>query len=205
MIWLIVTTSIKNKSGVVDENHRRVRYIECILTVMQMTANTSIRVIVVENNGSQPTYLDDLGSTIVYTNNNEKSFPHKGVNELLDIQHVIDEYAIPDDDVVIKLTGRYKLLSPAFIQMVLENCEAYDAFVKFFNVCAKEYMHDDCVLGLFASRCKYLRGFTYPCERSPECEFATHIRGCVDPKRLMEVQHLDLECCFADDLRMLVV
>ena len=64
-------------------------------------------------------------------------------------------------------------------------------------------MYDDCVLGLFAIKCKYIRDFNYKCLRSPECEFATLVRTSFC--KLKEIESLNLECCFADDLRILYV
>jgi hypothetical protein len=54
---------------------------------------------------------NDLESDILYTDNNKKTFPHKGGNELLDIKELTNKYNIQDDDIIIKLTGRYKLLN----------------------------------------------------------------------------------------------
>jgi hypothetical protein len=175
---------------------------ECIQQILQMVENdSSIKVIVVENNGKRDTYFDQLNCDVFYTNNNKISLPHKGVNELLDIKEVIQTYNIQDDDTIIKLTGRYKLMNLNLINLIKNN--QYDAYVKFFNVCTKQFMYDDCVLGLFGIKCKYLKDFNYNCDKSPECEFAIHVRNNV-PK-LMEIGNLSLECCFADDLRILVV
>ena len=66
-------------------------------------------------------------------------------------------------------------------------------------------MVDDCVLGLFAIKCKYLKSFKYDFLRSPECEFAYYVRKNINKNKLIEVNDLHLECCFADDLRILVV
>jgi hypothetical protein len=62
---------------------------------------------------------------------------------------------------------------------------------------------DDCVLGLFAIKCKYLKQFNYSYEKSAEVEFANYVKKNVDKK--MSVEHLGLECCFADNLRILIV
>jgi hypothetical protein len=164
-----------------------------------------IKPIVVENNGFRKTYLDELNCDVCYTMNNGVDCQHKGVNELLDIKEVIQKYNIMDDDIIIKLTGRYKLLSSLFIDTIKTNMNDYDAFIKFFNVCTKQYMNDDCVLGLFAIKCKYLRNFEYACKRSPECEFAEYSRNIITPNKIMEITELSLECCFADDLRLLNV
>ena len=206
MIYIIVTTSINNKIGVQNKIHRQLRYIECINNLIQLINNDSkIKPIIVENNGVRQTYLDNLKCDIFYTNNNMINYKHKGGNELLDIKEVINQYNIKDEDIIIKLTGRYKLLNLNFINFVKKNINDYDAFVKFFNVCTLKYMFDDCVLGLFAIKCKYLKEFKYNFLKSPEYEFADYIRKNVDKNKLKEVHQFDLECCFADDLRKLVV
>ena len=205
MIYIIITTSIHNKIYPTDAIHRQNRYIQSIQHLLELTKNLQwCKPIIVENNGERQTYLDDLYCDVLYTTNNKFHFPHKGQNELLDIKDVINKYQINNDDVIIKLTGRYKLLSLDFIELVKNN-NNIDAFVKFFNVCTLQYMYDDCVLGLFSIKCKYLKEFNYTFLKSAECDFAEHVRKYIDPKRLMEINHLDLECCFADDLRILTV
>lgn len=206
MIYLIITTSINNKIGIHNFNHRKQRYTDSINAVLSFVKDDpAIKPIIVENNGRRKTYLDDFGCDVVYTNNNDKIFPHKGVNELLDIKEVGRQYNIQNDDYIIKLTGRYRLLNSSFIDQVKNGADAKEAFVKFFNVCTLQFMFDDCVLGLFAVKAKYLKMFGYSCVRSPECEFADHVRKRVDPLKIAEIQDLGLECCFADDLRMLLV
>lgn len=205
MIYLIITTSINNKHGVQNFEHRKNRYINSIKSSLEIISNhKTIKPIIVENNGHRQTYLDELKCDVVYTNNNDLNVQHKGVNELLDIKQVINQYNIQDDDIIIKLTGRYKIVDSSFFNTVKDNLNVYDAFVKFFNVCALQYMWDDCVLGLFAIKCKYLKNFEYDCKRSPECEFADHVRKNIK-ERTMEINNLNLECCFADDLRLLNV
>lgn len=210
MIYLIITTSIHNKVGVVHAEHRKNQYIESIQSALKYASlinedGEKIRPIIVENNGLRKTFMDELGCPVVYTNNNQFHFQNKGMNELLDIKHVIAKYNMQDDDTIIKLTGRYKLLSSSFFELVRDEMQTTDAFVKFFNVCTKKFMFDDCVLGLFALKCKYLKIFMYNGYQSPECEFATFIRNNTRSLALKEVENLDLECCFADDLRKLVV
>lgn len=206
MIYIIVTTSIFNRIGVQNQDHRDARYKECISTLSSLVDNDpEFKIVIVENNGPRQTYLDDFGHDVVYTTHNSIRYPHKGVNELLDILYVIHKYNINDNDTVIKMTGRYKLLDSTFLNTVKQYHNSYDAFVKFFNVCTFKYLYDDCVLGLFACKCKYIRNFKYECKRSPECEFALNIRQNVSADKLMEIHDLQLECCFADDLRLLRV
>jgi len=204
MLYLIVTTSIIDKHMNTSEDHRKNRYMECIQYLIDLLKeDSSVKLIVVENNGPRQTYLDNLKCDILYTNNNNYKFAHKGVNELSDIKDVIEHYHIKKDDMIIKLTGRYKMLDMRFIELVKDKSKEYDAFIKFFNVCELKYMYDDCVLGLFAMKCKYIKDFEYDCIKSPECEVAEYARENIH--KLMEIDHLNLECCFADDLRRLVV
>lgn len=205
MMYLIITTCINNKEGVKNNINREKRYIECIGQLLQLIGNDkTIKPIIVENNGVRSTYLDTLNCDIVYTDNNKETFKHKGQNELLDLKQVINSYKIQDDDIIIKITGRYKLLNLNFINLIKDNNET-DAFIKFFNVATKKYMYNDCVLGLFSIKCKYLKEFKYNFLKSPEVEFAEYVRKNINEKRLIEVGALDLECCFANDLKILTV
>ena len=206
MIYIIITTSINNKNGINDSIHRQNRYIESIRPLLEfIKGDPDIKPIIVENNGFLKTYLDILNCKVCYTTNNFIELPHKGGNELLDIKEVISKYNIQDDDTIIKLTGRYKLLNSNFINFIKDNVNNYDGFVKFLNVCTKQYMVDDCVLGLFAIKCRYLKAFNYDFIRSPEVEFADYVRQNINHKKLAELEQLDLECCFADDFRILIV
>ena len=204
MIYIIITASINTKVGVQNNIHRQKRYIESITQLLQLINNDlTVKPIIVENNGARQTYLDNLNCDICYTNNNTIQTNHKGENELLDIKEVINQYKIKDNDTIIKLTGRYKLLNLSFINLV-KNTDC-DAYVKFYNVCTQQYMFDDCVLGLFAIKCKYLKEFKYNFLRSCECEFADYIRTNINKYKIIDVDQLYLECCFADDLRILNV
>ena len=201
MIYVIITTSIHNKVGVQNNSHRQKRYVESITQLLKLI-NSDIKPIIVENNGYRKTFLDQFECDVCYTDNNKIHYPHKGQNELLDIKEVIQRYSIQDDDTIIKITGRYKLLNTFFLQLI-QKYKDYDAFVKFFNVCTNQFMFDDCVLGLFAIKCKYLKHFDYSFIKSPECEFADYVRKNIT--KLIEVKQLYVECCFSDDLRILIV
>jgi hypothetical protein len=205
MIYIIITTCINNKFGIIDNYHRENRKKESIGQLLNLIENdNSIKPIIVENNGFRDTFLDNFNCDICYTNNNLFNFNNKAHNELLDIKEVILRYGIQEDDIIIKMTGRYKLLDSSFINLIKANIEKYDAYVKFFNVFTQTYMVDDCVLGLFALKCKYIKDFNYESKTlSPESEFAIYIRN--NANNLMEIEHLNLECCFADDLSLLVV
>ena len=200
MIYLIITTSIITKYNNQNEDHRRLRYINCINQVCSIIPN-EIKVIIVENNGNRSTYLDQFNN-VFYTNNNNVKETHKGINELNDIKQCIENFNIKDDDIIIKLTGRYRVLDDSFFKLILNNKEK-DAFVKFYNVCTLQFCDFDCVLGLFAIKTKFIKNFNYNVNSVPEVEFATHVKKNVN--NYMEVEKLSLECCFADDLRLLYI
>ena len=204
MIYLIITTCIENKHGVINDDFRKQRYLDCInqtLTLLK-NHNSSIIPIIVENNGLRKTYLDIFDCDILYTNHNESMYKHKGVNELNDIKEVISHYNIQEHDMIIKLTGRYKLLDLSFIHMIECNPNV-NAFIKFYDVYSKSYKDNDCVLGLFAITCKYLNHFNYDDKDSSEREFAKYVNEHVP--FVMKVDQLSLECCLGDDLSMVYV
>jgi hypothetical protein len=125
---------------------------------------------------------------------------------MLDIKEVIRRQGIQSDDILIKLTGRYRITSPLFFQEIIEEESKYDAFVKFFGTCSLQWEQYDCILGCYAIRTQYLQLFqpiTIENSASAEIAFARYVRLC--GARLKEVSQLDLECKFAEDNRILVV
>ncbi len=211
MIYLLITTSILNKHGLQQQVERQRRY-EYAITETLRHLPADIQPILVENNGQRATYLDHFQHQgkpvpVIYTDNNKYTqYKSKGVNEMLDIKEVIRRQGIQSDDILIKLTGRYRILSPLFFQEVIANQDKYDAFVKFFGTCSLQWEQYDCILGCYAIRARYLQLFqpiTIDNSASAEIAFARYVRFC--GARLHEVSQLDLECQFAEDNRILVV
>ena len=211
MIYLIITTSINNRYGVQDANDRRDRYLYAISETLKVLPE-SIKPIIVENNGERSTYLDNfitntLGKVpVVYTDNNKIQFKSKGANEILDIKTVIEKYNISDDDIIIKLTGRYRIISSHFFEEVINNQTNYDAFVKFFGTCSLQFEKYDCILGCYAIQAKYIKLYNHTYMdnyKSAEIAFARYVRFC--GANVKEIIKMDLECCFAEDKRILIV
>lgn len=210
MIYLIITTSIHNRYGSQNTNERKERYLYAISETLKLLPQ-EITPIIVENNGKRETYLDNFYHgvnrvKVLYTENNKLSFKSKGTNELLDIKEVIEKCDIQDDDLIIKLTGRYKVLSPKFFKDVIVNQKDYDAFVKFFGTCSLKFELYDCILGFYAMRAKYIKlwnHYSIDNYKSAEIAFAKCTR--FSGARLREVETLDVECCFAEDNRILNV
>jgi hypothetical protein len=210
MIYLIITASINNRYGIINNDERKARYIYSISETLKILPD-SIIPIIVENNGSRATYLDNFIHNnklvkVVYTNNNSLQFKSKGVNEMLDILDVIKHVGMNDTDMVIKLTGRYRVLTPSFFEEVNSYKDAYDTFVKFYDPCSLKYETYSCILGYYAMRVKYLRmfmiGMMDNC-KSAENAFAKYVR--FSGTKIKEIDSLSLECCFADDSRLLIV
>ena len=211
MIYLIITTSINNRYGLQDQKEREERYLYAISETLKNLPR-EIKPIIVENNGKRSTYLDNFYHhhnqhvKVFYTDNNRQQFKSKGVNELLDIKEVIDRYGIEDDDIIIKLTGRYRALSPLFFKDVIKNEKNYDAFVKFYGTCSLKFEEYDCILGCYAMRANFIKLFNHLSidnYKSAEVAFARYIRFC--GARLKEIETLDIECSFAEDRRILNV
>jgi hypothetical protein len=113
---------------------------------------------------------------------------------------------INDDDTIIKISGRYKLLNNDFINLVKNNNK--DAYVKFFNVATRQFMYNDMSSGLFAIKCKYLKKFMYTGlnNKSSDSELAEYIRSNVDKNNIMEIENLNLEyALFGGNDNLLIV
>ncbi len=204
MIYLIITTSINNKVGIKNEEERKKDYITTITSTLSFVT-PNIKPIIVENNGKRKTFLDDFNIDIFYTDNNFKNYYHKGFNELDDIKDVISFYNIQDNDIIIKLTGRYSPMNNLFFKFVEENQNKYDAFIKFFNVNTLKYENFDLVLGMYAIKCKYLKNFNYQnINLSPEVEFAKYVKS-IKNILIFMIDFLHLYCKFADNNSTLIV
>lgn len=211
MIYLLITTSINNRYGFQDANERRERYLYAISESLKSLPKEIIPIII-ENNGKRETYLDNFYHynkqrvKVYYTDNNKQTFKSKGINEFLDIKEIIDRYGIEDEDIIIKLTGRYRVLSSDFFVDVVENENKFDAFIKFFGTCSLKFDDNDCILGMYAMRAKFIKLFShlsidnYP---SAEIAFARYAR--FSGARIKKIEDLKVECCFAEDKRILTV
>jgi len=223
MIYLIITTSITNKYAMPSQpktvqsrqqpqsnqwseqspEFRQKLYLESIKKTLSLLPE-GIKPIIVENNGKRSTFLDSFKIDVHYTMNNQEMFQHKGINELNDIKSVIDAYDIKDEDTIIKITGRYSPLNDVFFKFVEAHSDVYDAFVKFYNVASMLFMEDDCVLGMFAAKCKLLKEFEYDnSSRSPEVQFAQYINGIEG--EVCDVGILYLHCCFSETMKWMDV
>ena len=207
MIYLIITTSLHNRYG--SSVNREQQYQSSIQEILAHLPPV-IQPIIVENNGRRKTFLESFVHhekfvPVIYTDHNEMR-KSKGVKELLDIQYVIRQYGIGDNDMMIKVTGRYRVTSSLFFQEVMNRHEHYDAFIKFYGVCSLQFDRNESVLGLYAMRA-YLLLWCHPTSidlsSSAEVAFAKYAkRSC---SKIREIEYLGLTCVFAEDGRTLDV
>ena len=207
MIYLILTASLHAKRFTVNSK-REGEYLSAITQTLSHLPNT-VQPIIVENNGSRSTCLDQFTHhnkqvPVVDTDHNQLSFKSKGINELLDLHTVIDQLGIQADDVIIKLTGRYPATSSIFFEEVIK--DQYDAFVKFYDVCRLKWDKNDCVLGCYAIRAFFLKGwnpYSIDNHASAEAAFAKYIQRC--GAHIKEIETLGVRCHFSEDGRTLDV
>jgi hypothetical protein len=166
MIYCIVTTCIYNNC-----NTRKDQYIKSISKLLNLLNDTNkIKIIIVENNGPRKTYLDDLGCEIFYTNNNSLPTRNKGYKELQDILDCLDHYNINDNDLVVKMTGRYMLDDNSQFITVLKtfNTTNYDCIIKYgWYKDPINYKTRDCITGLIAMKAQYIKEIEKP--REDDC------------------------------------
>ena len=209
MIYLILTASLITRRFTMNVNREK-EYISAITDTLKHLP-AEIHPIIVENNGLRPTCLDQFkhgGKSIpvVYTDYNRLTFKSKGANELTDLHYVIDHMNIQATDWVIKLTGRYRVTSPAFFENVIRQTDPCDAMLKFYNVDQLAWDPHHAVLGCYAVRALFLKGWNpYTIDNYPSAEvaFAKYIR--ISGARITEIETLGIRCHFAEDGRALDV
>jgi hypothetical protein len=199
VVWLIITSCIHNKFGIKNSKTRQAEYTTAIQAV-QKYVPSEIQIRIVENSSESPTFLDSFGIPVIYTRHSNINVINKGIIEFKDLLYTLHTQGANPDDIVIKLTGRYSILNSLFFERVLQTQTEYDAWVKFYNVCTYEFMENDCVLGLFAIRYKYLKNLDYSnlgYKNSMEVDFATFINK--ECSRIDKIYDLGLHCIFGDN------
>jgi hypothetical protein len=210
MIYLILTASLTDLHEGSKSEVRMEQYKSSITKTLAYLPE-SIQPIIVENNGLRKTGLDHFihqgkSVPVCYTSHNQQPHRHKGTKEAMDLHAVIRQFHIQPDDMIIKLTGRYHMLSSTFFEEVIEQEKNYDAFVKFYGTCSLQFETNDCILGCYAIRAMFLllwNPHTISNYSSAEVAFARYVRTSIT--RLYEMKWLDLHCIFAEDHRTLDV
>ena len=176
MIYFLVTCSLIDKHPTpwiikVPEDYRIKEYatgIETILNISHHIPNS--KVIIIENNGERKTFLNLYkGCELFYTDNNTIDTKNKGVKELKDIKDCINHYNIRDDDFIVKLSGRYKIMDVSpFIDRIRYLTDNIDCMIRYgsFNR-PSDTRIKDCITGLIGMRCKYVKQIEEPHENDP--------------------------------------
>jgi hypothetical protein len=205
-VYLILTASIHNTSGIQFPARRRSEYFLGLCNALNFCPS-QIKPILVENSCENKSYLDVFNCDVVYTNDNSRLIEgdvvlHKGSREMIDIKKVIEKYDIQDNDIIIKLTARYQLFKPDFFVTVLENLEK-DCIFRELNVCTSVVDDISIVQGLFAIRCKYLKQFEYRNHGvGSEQEFREFINDYIPADKILKVDTLWLRVCIGDNHKL---
>jgi hypothetical protein len=162
MIYFLVTTCLCNNSL-----KRKKQYINGINKLKQsiQNLNETYKIIIIENNGLRPTFLNLLGCELFYTNNNSLPTTNKGYKELQDIFDCIEHYNIQDADFIVKMTGRYILDDNSEFINIIKNINStqYECVIKYGSYLKSvEYSTNDCITGLIGMLCKYIKQIRYP-------------------------------------------
>lgn len=169
-VFFIVTTCLLQQNFDI----RKKEYTDSINTLIQevskYTNHLETYIYIVENNGARHTFLNEFTSLseipikVIYTNHNQISTSNKGLKELLDFFFILQECKeINDNDIVVKLTGRYRVGEDStFLNTLYNHYDQYDAFIRtgaFMYPSQKKYERDqyDCLTGMFGIRAYIMR------------------------------------------------
>lgn len=193
MIYFIVTTSLINT----DFEIREQQYINGITTLKSIVKNNiekDYKIIIVENNGSRKTFLNDIHNEVLYTNNNSCCMLNKGNTELMDIKDVISNYNIQPNDFIVKLTGRYIIQDNSdFINNLNEDYDCIIRYGSYMNPCNENY--DDCVSGLIGMKCKYINTIQFAEPNKPiERQWANATHN-IKKNKIKKLDKLGLKMC----------
>lgn len=204
--YLFITCCINNKVGILDSSMRKNQYFLAISNVLS-TISKDVIPVIIENSCEGSSYLDVFNCKIIYTKDNEfqlngNYLEHKGYAELRSIKKAIEILNIDDNDMIVKLTGRYLLFKDDIFKLI-EKCPSKDAFLRYFNVMTYEENPHDMILGLFALKAKYFKIFEYlDVDVGAEEGFVTNINNYIPQDKIMKLNKLWLRCYVGDTSKM---
>lgn len=156
----VVANDISNRriiivctAAVLDENYetRKQEYIQAIEKIKQF----GFMPYIVESCKNGPTFLDALSDKVWYAKTNDFRLQNKGVNEAKSLLNFFEHNEFSDDDIIVKVTGRYMFIDDSFLRYIESHIE-YDAFVKDVG---KRLIKGDIFSGCFAMKHKYFIEF----------------------------------------------
>lgn len=84
---------------------------------------------IIEATNVSHSFFDRESTQVLYPKQHDSKYSDKGINEILSIKACLSKLEFSDDDIVIKITGRYWLYDSLFIDTILQN-PGYDVYVK---------------------------------------------------------------------------
>lgn len=198
MIYFIITCSLIEQ----DYEIRKEQYINGISALLKLT-KIPCKFVIVENNGRRETFLDNFGLDVLYTNNNAIQTNNKGIKELKDVWDCIKYFNIQDEDLIVKVTGRYILQENSdFISALSEDI---DCIMKYGN-CSYTVKHKvpECLTVLVAMKTKYVKKIKIPHET--ECVEWCWARASfeIPDNRIMFMEKLGILVCPGTNIYFLV-
>lgn len=109
---------------------------------------------VIEATNIHSSFYDQVTQRVLYPNQNNLALRNKGVNELASIRECFSKLPFDDDDIVIKITGRYFLKDNSFIEEIKATQSMYDVW----GLYGKHFVgKNHLVTGCFAMRWKVFK------------------------------------------------
>ena len=106
---------------------------------------------IIEATNINASFYDEITNRVLYPNKNNLALRNKGVNELASLRESFSKLPFDDDDIVIKVTGRYFLKDSYFIDQIKATQSDYDVWGLF----GKHFVDKGhLVTGCFAMRWK---------------------------------------------------
>lgn len=109
---------------------RKKQYIESLSLLSTYGYNNPYIIEAVKKQG--PTFLDEYSINVFYATVNNSQAKNHGANECRSFLQGLVHFNFEPDDIIVKLTGRYNLLSDNFIKLIKNNPE-HDMFIKPFG------------------------------------------------------------------------
>lgn len=198
MIYIIITTCL-----VVDkfEQIRKLQYLCCINNIIKLFDNiNNKKIIIVENNNNDNSYLDNFGVDVLYTKNNLINYNNKGLKEYNDILECINKYNINDEDLIVKITGRYIVKKDSnFLKELTKisnddnnNIECIIRYGNYDNI--EKDNKDDCITGMICMKCKYVKTIQIKEDEIIEYEWAKASLN-IKKENILELRDLGLILC----------
>jgi len=129
---------------------RKVEYVKSLEVLKEMGYEPYI----VEACTEGPSFLDYYSSNVCYSSVNTPNI-NKGINEAMSMLKGLSNFGFDDDDIIIKLTGRYRLIDSSFVRMIEDMTDVDIVATRW-----KRYRSILCT-GCFAMRYKYFKDFLF--------------------------------------------